>query len=490
MLSPSDPFGSSPAHSDVLCGILCASVSFESLFASVRTCKVFHSVYKNNAKQILRSVSFNLVGRAFPLALQLARHEVAEDSSTEDSEDEGNIDLQLAIKEATILADNARVVAEWENMYSSRMKNFRSRTSQLTPAESWRFQKAMYRLMMYSRLFPSDKGAYNIKHSSPGQIQTATFGFSRTGNDDLVVLYPELAHERLRRKAYLSDFFSNELHQISLVADFLAQNIKWIDSVDGFHMRGLGEYIEIALSAGPSVVLECYKNLGFEPLVEAINRLCPPTTPDYFEDTRHRPLLSNYLIQPINMVLQERDPDIGFHSDNHAILDSEQETYEPCARCGSKTYHLGLWGETTWDYLSLPSQTLGSYIFPSASTLLKGELSRNPVELQRVETFLLKTPFKEIFQDIFAKGLKLPTYPDKRTDDYWCYSCMTEFTKDHLHLWVFLKRKEAGEKVASDCMATTVELKCTNRAMPQDSIIFANQHDNLTAQSPWMDWFT
>ena len=95
-----------------------------------------------------------------------------------------------------------------------------------------------------------------------------------------------------------------------------------------------------------------------------------------------------------------------------------------------------------WDFLSLSSSILGIYLFSSQAQLLKGDLPRNPVELQRIEALLVKTPFKEIFEDIHSKKLKLPEWHD-RNDDYWiCNQCLVRFMKDHLHLWVIMKRKE------------------------------------------------
>ncbi|KAE9408871.1 hypothetical protein BT96DRAFT_625539 [Gymnopus androsaceus JB14] len=71
----------------------------------------------------------------------------------------------------------------------------------------------------------------------------------------------------------------------------------------------------------------------------------------------------------------------------------------------------------------------------------------------------------------------MQTYPDKNNDFRLCYQCLTKFITDHLHLWVIMKRKEAKEKVADDCMATTAERKL-NYIMPKNSIICVNQSDD------------
>ena len=113
--------GTSPAHSQVILTILCALPTLESLFAVVRVSKAFHSAYKKHAKQVLHSVTSNFVGPALPLALQVVRHDDrlrGEDSMTEDSENEDEITLQSALKEARTLVENANMVAEWEDLFS------------------------------------------------------------------------------------------------------------------------------------------------------------------------------------------------------------------------------------------------------------------------------------------------------------------------------------------------------------------------------------
>ncbi|KAJ4482378.1 hypothetical protein J3R30DRAFT_3458979, partial [Lentinula aciculospora] len=206
-------------------------------------------------------------------------------------------------------------------------------------------------------------------------------------------------------------------------------------------------FIDITLSVGPTVILDCYRTLGFEPVTEKINKLCADTTPEYFEDDSSRPLLAEYVFNPISKVIQNREAD----DYSAIIIDSKMEIHELCSECGPQLFIGRLWGKTTWDYLSLSSQTLGTYLFPSLATFMKGELNRNPVELKRVEALLVNTPFKEIYEDMYTKNLKLPEW-HARNDDYWiCQTCLTKFIKDHLHLWVIMKRKEANEQVANDC---------------------------------------
>ncbi|KAJ3988055.1 hypothetical protein F5890DRAFT_1493958 [Lentinula detonsa] len=434
--------GDSPIHADVLICILRALPTFEALFATIRVSKALYTAYNHHRNEVLNAVAFNHVGSALPLALQLARHN--EHTPTEDymmvlSNDESlnYWDFQVTIEDICHLVKHAKVVAEWEDLYSFRKKDIRRKTSRLTILQSWRFQKALYRLMLYSRLFPADKTAYAITKN--GSVSVTT----------------ELERECLLRKKFLSDCFNNELNQLREVTYFVMEIIKWVDNVDSSDMIASNkEFMDIALSVGPATILECFQNLGFEPLTETINRLCADTTPEFFEDNTSRPLLSGYLLDFISSVLQARDAESSQHISIPipilGIGPSMKALYPRCSQCSSSSpFHL--WGQTTWDYLSLSSQVLGTYLFPSLTTFLKGELRNNPVEVKHVEALLVKTPFKEIYQDIHTKNLKLSQWHD-RSDDYWiCTLCLTNFMKDHLHLWVIMKRKEANDQIANDC---------------------------------------
>ncbi|GAW01119.1 WD40 repeat-like protein [Lentinula edodes] len=390
--------GASPIHADILLCILCALPTFEALFATVRASRAFHATYVQHGKRVLNSVAFNYVGPALPLALQVARydsHLSPEGFNTGLSDNDHSTGLQVEIKDVYPLVNNEKVVAEWENLFSFRKKDMRHETSQLTSLESWQFRKAMHRLMLYTRLFPTDE-----------KRTPHTTGVS-----------------------------------VGL----------WVDNVDSSDMIASNrDFTDIALSVGPAVILECYKTLGFEPLTETINKLCTDTTPDYFEDKSSRPLLAGYLFKSVSAVLENRDANDHRYV-SLKIIDIDTLREESCSQCGAESYIGGLWGKTTWDYLSLSSQTLGTYLFPSLSMFMKGELHRNPVEIKHVEALLVKTPFKEIHEDIYSKNLKLPAWHD-RNDDYWiCQACLTQFVKDHLHLWVIMKRKEAKERIANDC---------------------------------------
>ncbi|KAH7876127.1 uncharacterized protein C8R40DRAFT_1068919 [Lentinula edodes] len=404
--------GASPIHADILLCILCALPTFEALFATVRASKAFHATYVQHGKRVLNSVAFNYVGPALPLALQVARydsHLSPEGFNTGLSDNDHNTGLQVEIKDVYPLVNNEKVVAEWENLFSFRKKDMRHETSQLTSLESWQFRKAMHRLMLYTRLFPTDEYAYCI-----------------TSNSDCVDLTTKLEKELLTRQEFLSDCFTNELDQLREVATFALEIIRWVDNVDSSDMIASNrDFTDIALSVGPAVILECYKTLGFEPLTETINKLCTDTTPDYFEDKSSRPLLAGYLFKSVSAVLENRD------ANDHRYVRSV------------------VLNPTSGD--SGAKLTLGTYLFPSLSMFMKGELHRNPVEIKHVEALLVKTPFKEIYEDIYSKNLKLPAWHD-RNDDYWiCQACLTQFVKDHLHLWVIMKRKEAKERIANDC---------------------------------------
>lgn len=120
----------------------------------------------------------------------------------------------------------------------------RHETSQLTSLESWQFRKAMHRLMLYTRLFPTDEYAYCI-----------------TSNSDCVDLNTKLEKELLTQQEFLSDRFTNELEQLREVATFAIEIIRWVDNVDScdmigaFHISSHGVFISLNSIQHPTEIL-------------------------------------------------------------------------------------------------------------------------------------------------------------------------------------------------------------------------------------------
>ncbi|KAJ7135216.1 hypothetical protein C8R43DRAFT_621821 [Mycena crocata] len=164
--------------------------TFGTLQAMVSGSKDFRRVFQSHPKSITRAVAYNIVGPALPQALRVIRYpylkhglrsnivnDLSESSDDEYTslDDEGIVSevldqldpvvmatacpedhrpTLLTTPEKKDLTSLAKLVASLEDVYSLTTKNRTSKTSVLTSDESFRFRRAMYRIMLYTRLFP------------------------------------------------------------------------------------------------------------------------------------------------------------------------------------------------------------------------------------------------------------------------------------------------------------------------------------------------
>ncbi|KAJ6465533.1 hypothetical protein C8R47DRAFT_991485 [Mycena vitilis] len=131
--------------------------TFQTLSAAKLVSKTWYQVFQTHPKSIVRSVATNVLGPVAE-AIRALRYP-RDDAGTEDHLD---IDA-LSQEEYSCLQQNAAVVRKLEEAFSLRYKDSLSRTSQLTPTESWRFARAMYRIMLYCAVFsmPDDEDQVN-----------------------------------------------------------------------------------------------------------------------------------------------------------------------------------------------------------------------------------------------------------------------------------------------------------------------------------------
>jgi len=94
-----------------------------------------------------------------PFALRLAHCEVSglRQCDVDELPAEGIIKIYEFIDQwREILQRNAKIVREWEDMFSFHHKDRKSKASRLTPAESFRFQRALHRIMLLCWLYGMD----------------------------------------------------------------------------------------------------------------------------------------------------------------------------------------------------------------------------------------------------------------------------------------------------------------------------------------------
>ncbi|KAJ7752383.1 hypothetical protein B0H16DRAFT_1317503 [Mycena metata] len=201
-----------PLDDDIVDRIMTFCPSFEALQSTILVSKAFYCVFQTHPKSITRAVAYNIVGPALPQALRVVRYEYHDDddlfrkaadlSPNELAEKcpEDHTPSIITAEEKRKLQENSKIVDELEDVYSFTQKDRTSRTSVLTPDESHRFRRAMYRIMLYTGIFRGDR--YDI--------------------DQLEELSDEdIKHIQAQRTAVLSEFPTDELREIWAVVRFL-----------------------------------------------------------------------------------------------------------------------------------------------------------------------------------------------------------------------------------------------------------------------------
>lgn len=242
-----------PLDDDILDRILMFSPTFEALYAAILTCKAFHAVYNAYPQSIIRNVAYNVAGPAAPQAVRVVRYEMAHPYNPDDWEPDSDPDSSGAGEETTeisplttdeiySLKQVASVAKRLEDIFSFRytILNFTNSTpsngtqllrhkdrnsthSVLSSSESWRFRRAIYRIMLYSRLFPGHEILDPELWSDHDD----------DGDDDEADNYASRAlKERTSRKEFLEGFVTQELYEINSVVRFLEEIADWIQGDD------------------------------------------------------------------------------------------------------------------------------------------------------------------------------------------------------------------------------------------------------------------
>ncbi|KAK7045456.1 hypothetical protein VNI00_007709 [Paramarasmius palmivorus] len=428
-------FNGLPLADDIIDRILLFLPDFATLRSTILASKSFHNVFKTHPNSILRAVAYNITGPALPQALRCIRYHVSDpdDSETEDEEEMGTVtntehetEERAPIKsgETHQLVRNAKIVKDFENIFSLRHKNRHFKTSQLNFEESLRFHRAMYRIMLYCRLFPASK--YNDMDDDDDDDD----------RDDLVT---RLSKERAERKKFLSEFATQELYEIQSVSLFLVEVVIWVTQ----HEILNDDYGDIALSTGPATIHECVQILSPEPILEAMMDI-------EIEDDNEHPLVAGYLSYPLSKLYEERKAKPPPTDSSHwrSILEQIEGENDPCAHCNKPT-GFDLWGPSTSEYLGVGAP----YLARNPFSLAKGSL-----RFSRSDAPRFKQEFDNVSQDVYAivddileSSYKAPEFAARSANDWLCKECLTKLLKEHLHLWLLDKKTKAGDQIHENC---------------------------------------
>ncbi|KAJ7723712.1 hypothetical protein B0H14DRAFT_3519866 [Mycena olivaceomarginata] len=428
---------SSALPSDIVDQLLAASPDFDALNASIRVSKAWCEAYEAHPTSIALAVARNMVGEALPQAMRFLRYpypkkddnewprdadnedEDEEKDSEEDSEDEERDGMrekrkrQKAIKlprrslsesaqigeltpeEQRKLQENAAIVTQLEALFSSRYK-----TSRLTPLESSRFARAIYRVMLYCELFYyplmiDDTDAYE--------------------KDD-----PEIVKIYRDRSAMLNEYPTPELLEICTIVAFLHDLICDVEEAEGH--EELECLLDICLSTGPAVILQAY-------LAKSIN---------IFDEVLHP-----------ETVLKERQ-EVSPQTEWDAIL----EKVSPRPQLQPPMAYIPF-EPSEW----VPRAARNAMAFPDSAadwdTLdmvyfraqFKGNLSKNEHEIDVLEAvFLSRTDrSRSIVEEIHdVKTLAFAAWAEEGD---LCSACLDKLVS----LWLLKRKVKEGWKPTPDC---------------------------------------
>ncbi|TFK72711.1 hypothetical protein BDN72DRAFT_957066 [Pluteus cervinus] len=417
-----------PLDDDILDRIFAFISDFDTLRSLILTSKAFYSIFQAHSNSIIRTIAYNFVGPALSQAARLVRYKSRKldgndlgDDVIENDESKGEeSDAAMSLKTSDVLTliESHTVVKKLEDRFSRKRKDRSFNSSVLTPLESWRFRRAMYRIMLFVEMFPWT--AYLDDY------------------DDAAVKRVIIQHQ-----TFLDNFLTSELQELYGVALFVVElNEPMVWTCNGYHRHSV-----IALSYGPAATLAAIEgipdNRFFEELMDS-------NIPLEEHDDRPSPV-HDYLLRPLGRVmvkrnvtlLNEGDPDIW-----RVILDSVVGEHDICQSCSSSPGGFNLRNHTNWDTLRLVFDgPTGSGVWPS----LRGNLRSNILEMNNYRIICARPfDYPKFMQEMFGLEQVKKSSGWKR-EDWLCENCIKAFLYMHLHFWMLQRKKEAGEVIYEDC---------------------------------------
>ncbi|KAG6371803.1 hypothetical protein JVT61DRAFT_9158 [Boletus reticuloceps] len=359
---------------------------------------------------------YDLVGPVLPQALRLARYQASANppQSVNDLQSENDaINQTPSREEDRLLVSNANVMTALEDLFSWSEKDRTSRTSRLSRMESFRFQRAMYRIWLIKSW------------------------------DD--------------QKSILQQFSTPELFQIDRLTGFLSWIAQWVVIAERNGLKGPkdlslcwywtiphrssrfnriypDEHINMLVFAGPHAILRGYEDATIAHLPSECIDADPYT---------------EFIEQALSEIAQERQVTVpvgyGFVG---FILDNIHDGHDKCRHCGdgNATLHMSrmrllpnLYNEKNWDHLKGRLNRHG---------FVPGNLSFNLVEEEPlVQAF--SGDWSQLLHEMFT--CRQDEYAQWSKQDWICSKCWATFFKDTIWRWRLWQKKKAGERIEKDC---------------------------------------
>ncbi|KAJ7262632.1 hypothetical protein C8J57DRAFT_1471175 [Mycena rebaudengoi] len=373
---------------DIVDRILSSSPTFDTLWAANGVCRSWYQVFRTHPKAITYSVAYNIVGPALPQALDLMRRLVGSNDSEEIT--------HLGSLERRRLAENAKTVSDLELLLSKAHRNSMSKTSQLSWNESWRFSRAIYRIMLYCTAF-----------------RAAVEG------DDARVME--------RQQAMLNVYPTKDLFEINGALTFLRDVIQPIVAALEQDPTETERLTDICIAAGPASMLSSIVCEGAEEMMYEFMDV-----DIFYQDTV---IFTGFFTHPLERIWSNRNVELPTSAITF-LFDETPVSTDPCSQCGSVGSNL--WGSANWHDLDL-----------EARALLKGCLAQNPVETEHLDDY---HPFLDpvrLITEIY--DLKTVDFAGWTKEDSLCPDCLTRLISAHLHLWLFARKVQDEREPPEDC---------------------------------------
>ncbi|KAG1748837.1 uncharacterized protein EDB91DRAFT_1311765 [Suillus paluster] len=420
---------SSFADDDLVLCVLTYLPDFQCLASTILTSKSVYNIFQQHPRSIIRSVAYNLVGPALPQALRFVRCRNAQQYSKPVGELLGEDNIQrnpvLSSEEITGLVAISSSIQELECVFSRRMKDRRYATSQLSSAESTRFQRAMYRLCLFSIVY-----GLTAYKSAP------------EANSNIILAVREA---RKLRKGFFGNFPTPELREIQRVGEFLRGILARtnarppLDDPEPSHISTLTSSM---IYHAPDTALKVYEGV-YDWIHDLYNIAIP-----FFEDFITEPLVS--------VLLDRNEPRLLPVGHKHLILDEVIGEHDRCSQCQSDSVQgLDLWGPNNWRYHWSMRGTRVLLIVNS----LKGNLSRNHAYEGHFSSVVERAPTEQLIAGLFE--CKIPAYDTWNKEDWLCRQCLETFIHDHLHVWYLNQKVKGGHLIPDNCF---YGYNCTTQA--------------------------
>ncbi|KAH8823312.1 hypothetical protein DL96DRAFT_1713736 [Flagelloscypha sp. PMI_526] len=441
---------------------------FETLRSAILISKQFSDVFNLHRKSIVRHVAQNIAGPPLDDLLTLVRfekpgfiwHSGRIDIDDEDSLVDAFVNYHEQVPEWQNASDNGQDVKVYEipeiYEYARKAKlleewfSFRHKAGQitkrsfLTPLESHKVLRALYRLMLFQKCFAYEEVLHSLYRSLP----------------DLEDKPKALQRLFAARRDFLSRFPPEELHEIQIVAHFILDMLNKCEIFSGQFSFYSPSYVSFDLVFpvfSADLTEEGYILVDLQQFIDSVQEgylsafFCSP-----------QELTSRYLTCPLEEALKEQESKLLDPSQDDFwihLLESVEGQFDTCERCSAEK-GCGLWNHTSpsfFPYYLTYSYTLACYLDWSAfflhtqydrPHLAIGQLAHHSSDRVGISRALIG-PLPDVllaeFHEVYSKN-----NDDWKREDWLCEACLIDLTKTAMPKWWINKKIEQGDPVPSE----------------------------------------